>query len=162
MVSGIKSISRLVILVSAILLILLPACGPAQGQTAPPSSGNTTKPQGREGVNLAPMPQPDKGNEKLDTALNQLISAEKQGQAEAFARQRNIRLVDGKVRVHIEAKPGQLDKAANVTAKFGTIEIVSPRSNSVQALVPIASLTALAADDSIRVITIPVSVIPAN
>ncbi|OGO14673.1 MAG: hypothetical protein A2Z02_02950 [Chloroflexi bacterium RBG_16_48_7] len=140
-----------------------PAASSTPQESPPAAADNGTdnvtkpKPQRIEGVNLPPMPYPDKGNPKLNTFLNGLIKAEKQGEAESFARQRNVKLVDGKVRVEVEAMPGQLDAAANATAALGTVEIISLTLNAISAVVPIMNLTALAEEKSIRFIRQPVS-----
>ena len=109
-----------------------------------------------QGEDLSPLlEEPEKGNPKLDSHLNQLIRAERQGEAESFARQSDIELVDGNVRVEIECLPDQVDAAAKEARALGTVEIISRRLNGVQAVVPITSLTTLAEAESIRFIRLP-------
>jgi hypothetical protein len=98
---------------------------------------------------------PKKIDNKLDSQLNQLIEAEKRGEAELYAQQRGIDLVDGSARVSIESVPGRLDDVIKVAAEFGTVEIVAERAENVGALIPIASLTALAQEESIHLIRVP-------
>lgn len=137
------------ILVFTVIALTVLGCAPPQSQTIPPSTDD-------EEPSRLPIDYPDKGNPKLDSALNQLIDAYNQGKAEEFARQRNIKLVDGKVRVEIRAVPGQLDVAANVSASVGTVELISRRSNGIQAVMPITSLTMLAEEESIGFIRDPI------
>lgn len=149
--------------VFVILVLLLTACGqapPEQTTANEPKQVMPTEKPNNQGVNLPPMPQPDKGNPKLDSFLNQLIDAEKRGEAESFSRQRNTELVDGKVRVQIEAELGQLDAAAKAAAAVGTVELIVKDFNHVQAVVPITSLTALANEESIRFIGNPIKSTP--
>jgi hypothetical protein len=106
--------------------------------------------------NLPPSPPPDKGNPKLDTFLNGLIKAEEHGEAESYARQSDVELVDGNVKVTIEAKLGQLDAAVKAASAVGNVELISSDINWVQAVVPINSLTDLAKEESIRLIRNPI------
>lgn len=149
---------RFIQLLTSILLVLFPlvlsaACAPPVGQPTPPASENKE-------TDRPPVDYPDKGNPKLDSFLNQLIAAERRGEAEAFARQRDVQLTDGKVRVEIQAVPGQLDVAANVTASFGTIEVIARVQNAIQAVVPISDLAMLAEKESIQMIREPVRAVP--
>ncbi len=92
---------------------------------------------------------------KLSSALIQLIEAEKQGKAEELARQGDIKLLDGSVRVTIQCLPGQVEAAARTVTAVGIVEIVDTRANSIQAVVPITSLNALAGKRSINFIRLP-------
>ncbi len=67
---------------------------------------------GQDIINPPPSDSLDKGNPKLDSASNQLILAEKRGEANSFAQQSNIRLVDGSGSIIIECVPGYLEAAA--------------------------------------------------
>ena len=145
-----KQLAGLLISVALILPLIVPACASPQNQTVPGSSDN-------RGFNLPPMPDPDKGNPKLDPRLQDLILAEKRGEAESFARQLGVGLMDGRVRVQIESLPGKLDATTNATAAVGTVEIIERDFNHVQAVVPISSLTALAEEESIHLIRIPIT-----
>jgi len=63
---------------------------------------------GKEEQDLPPIELPEKGNPKLDSQLNQLVHAERNGETASFAEQSNIELVDGAVRVIIECVPVSL------------------------------------------------------
>ena len=92
----------------------------------------------------------------LQPLLRQLVEAERRGETESFAQLRGLDLVDGSVRVEIEARPGQLEAAVKATADLGTVEIVAQRREELQALIPITSLTALAKERSIHFIRKPI------
>jgi len=94
-------------------------------------------------------------DDKLGSRLLALIDAEKRGETESFAQSRGIDLVDGSVRVSIKYVSGQLDVAVKVAERFGTVEIVAETIESVLALIPITSLTALAREESISRIREP-------
>ena len=109
---------------------------------------------GWEIINLPSFDRPDKGNPKLDSQLNQLVSAERLGEAESFAEQSNIELIEGSVRVIIECVPDQVDNAMLATQNAGaTIEM--DYDNLLQVVVPINKLTTLTDAESIRFIRLP-------
>ena len=147
----------LLMLVAVLLLaglLSIPAC------TSNPEGTELPSPeQAEEGENIEVLPplldETEKGNPKLSGHLNRLIEAERQGEAESFARQRNIELVDGKVRVVIECLPGQVEAAAEAATKAGA-KLEPSYKNWLPALVPITSLTALAEAESIRLIRLPI------
>jgi len=91
---------------------------------------------------------------KLEGHLNQLIRAEEQGEAEEFARQRVIELVDGSVRVIIECLPGHAEEVARAAGAFGIVELT--HRDLVQAVVPITNLNALDELEGIRFIRLPI------
>ena len=127
-----------VLLVSIGVLVLAPvACTP-----------------GGEITDLPPFDLPDKGNPKLDSQLNQLVSAERRGEAASFAEQSGIELVDGNVRVIIECVPGQLEAAAEAATNAGA-KLETSYDNLLQVVVPITTLTTLADAESIRFIRLP-------
>jgi len=102
-----------------------------------------------------PVPEePEERNPKLDSHLQDLILAERQGEAESFASRRDIELIDGSVRVTIECMPSQVEAAAEAATNAGAKQVRS-RKDLVQAVVPITSLTALAEAESIRFIELP-------
>jgi len=89
---------------------------------------------------------------KLRLGLNQLIDAHERGEAEEWARQSAIKLPGpDSVRVIIWCEPDQAEAVADIAGAFGDVELVGSRG-LVQAVVPIASLTALAEPGSIRYI----------
>ena len=111
---------------------------------------------------LPPTPDEPKTGNKLDSLLMALIDAKKRGEAESFAQSRLIDLVDGSVRVSIKCVPGQLEAAVKAAADFGTVEIVAETIESVRALIPITSFYALAEEESVRFIRVPVKASPAG
>ena len=90
---------------------------------------------------------------KLEGHLNQLIRAEERGEAEEFARQGNIKLLDGSVRVEIECQSGHAEEVARAASTFGIVE--GTYRDVVQAVVPITNLNALDELEGIRFIRMP-------
>ena len=139
---------RLIVVQTIILFILLPLLTTVgcQEQSEPaPTLSPTPNP-------LSPA-LPEKGNPKLDSQLNQLIQAEKLGDAASFAEQSNIELVDGNVRVIAESLPDQVDAAVKAAKALGVVE--TTYRNLLQVVVPITSLTTLANAASIHFIRLP-------
>ena len=139
--------SKIIVAVSgsmALLVLLTAGCGSAAGQTVSPT------------FNV-----PDKGNPKLDSQLDQLVRAEAAGNAEEFARTNNIELENGRVRVIIECIDGQLDAARTATVNAGA-EIETVYNNLIQTSIPVNRITALAAEESIRLIRLPLEPLPAT
>ena len=116
---------------------------------------------GRDVINLPPLDLPDKGHPQLNSQLNQLVRAERNGQAASFAQQSNIDLVDGAVRVIIECVPGQLEAATEAVTNAGA-KLETSYDNLLQVLVPITSLTTLADAASIHLIRLPQYPLPAG
>ena len=142
---------RLIIGISLIISpLLLSSCLAYEGQSA----------SGEEGQDLPPIEVPEKGNPKLDSQLNQLVLAERRGEAASFAEQSNIELVDGAVRVIIECVPGQLEAATEAASALGVVE--TSYRNLLQVVVPITSLTTLADAASIHFIRLPQYSLPAT
>jgi len=136
------------VLLIIILLISLPVVTIVSCQEQPepaPTLSPTPNP-------LSPM-LPDKGNPKLDSQLNQLVSAERRGEAASFAEQSDIELVEGNVRVIVECLPDQIDAAVKAVSALGVVE--TSYRNLLQVVVPITSLTTLADAESIRFIRLP-------
>jgi hypothetical protein len=103
------------------------------------------------GCNSEPVEHP-----KLSSMLNKLVQAEWRGEAEEYARSRNIELLYDdaglvSVRVLIHCSPEKVEEAAEVVETYGTVGVVVSRG--VSAIVPIASLPALADEESIRSIS---------
>lgn len=141
-VRGIVTVITLV--VSGTLLLMAGACTCGEGT-----------------IDLPPSDLPDKGHPKLDSQLNQLVSAEKRGEAASFAEQSGIELVDGGVRVIIECVPGQLEAATEAATDAGA-KLETSHDNLLQVVVPISSLTTLADEPSIRFIRLPQYPLPAT
>ena len=141
-------------LILLITLLSIPACtSNREGTNLPPAD------EAEENIEVLPPLEPlEKGNPKLGSYLWRLIEAEKQGEAESFAKPREIELVDGDVRVTIECLPGQLDAAAEAAIKAGA-KLGKSYKNWLPAFVPITSLEALAEAESIRFIRVPERVV---
>ena len=114
---------------------------------------------GKDINNLPPFDSLGKGHPKLDSQLNQLISAEKRGEAASFAEQSNIDLVDGAVRVIIESVPGQLEVATEAATNAGA-ELETSYNDLLQVVVPVTSLSTLADATSIHFIRLPEYPVP--
>ncbi len=143
----------LVIALLAAVALAAPGCDYSGDETAAAAGENV--------VDLPPMEPPEKGNPKLDSHLNALISAYERGEAEAYAAARDIKLPDGdRVRVRIVCVTGQVQAAVEVAGTLGTVENTSRRRPSIQAVVPIANLTALAEAESILRIRLPSESVP--
>lgn len=111
-------------------------------------------------TNLSSPNSTDEGNPKMDSQLNQLISAETQGEAVSFAEQHGIELVDGNVRVIIECVPGQLEAATEAATNAGA-ELETSYDNLLQVVVPITKLNTLADAASVHFIRLPQQPLPA-
>lgn len=97
---------------------------------------------------------PEKVNPKLDSRLNQLVRAEKLGQAAEFAGRNDIELINGNVRVIIECVPGQSQEASKAVTDAGYI-LESGYGDLLQAVVAVSKLSALAEAVSIKAIRLP-------
>ena len=131
------------LLLVSVLILFPTACTSSQDTVPPPSPS-----------------LPEKGNPKLDSALNQLVSAERRGEAASFAKQTNITLVNGDVRVVIECVPGQLEAATEAATNAGA-KIEADYKDLLQVTVPVASLSTLADAESIHFIRLPQQPLPA-
>ena len=85
--------------------------------------------------------------------VKRLIEAEKRGEAEEFARQRDIKLVDGSVTVIIECEDGKVEDVARGASNYGTI--VLSYKNLLQVVVPITSLRDLAKIPGVHLVRLP-------
>ena len=132
------------LLVSVSVLVLVP--------TACTSSQNI--------MNLPQFDSADKGNPKLDSRLNQLVSAETRGETTLFAEQSNIELVNNDVRVILECVPGQLEAATQAATNVGA-KLEASYDNLLQVVVPITRLSTLADAASIHFIRLPQQPLPA-
>jgi hypothetical protein len=94
--------------------------------------------------NQSHLSDPYAENPKLDSALVQLIQAQKRGEAESFAASGDLKLKDGKVFVTFWPASGQGEVAANAVIDAGG-ELTSDYSEKmVDAWVPITRLETLA------------------
>ena len=104
-------------------------------------------------------------SEKLDSILQQLVEAERRGEAESYADQHRIELVNGSVRVIVECDPDMIEEGTEAARALGIVELeaivredlVYPR---LQVLIPITSLNTLAGEKSITRVELPGRVIP--
>ena len=100
-----------------------------------------------------------KGYPKLESPLDQIVSAEKQGEATQLLRQYGLQASDGRLRVIVETIAGNEAKAADrVQALGGNIE--TSYQNLLQALMPVSSLESLADDVSVKLVRLPLEPIP--
>ena len=106
-----------------------------------------------EELDLPPIELPDKGNPKLDSQLDQLVSAETPKRAASFVQESNIEMVDGNVRVIVECLPGEVDAAVKAAGALGVVE--TSYRNLLQVTVPVSQLTALADTPGIRLVRMP-------
>lgn len=97
-------------------------------------------------------------NSKLEFPLDNLIRAEERGEAEEFALQRHIELIDSNVTVIIECEPGQAEAVAKKASTLGTVEL-SVR-DLVQVVIPITNLIALADIPGVHRVRLPLHPIP--
>jgi len=113
-----------------------------------------------EVVTLPPMELPEKGNPKLDTQLNKLVSAETPEEATSYAQTLNIGLEDGNVRVIVECMPGQVDAAIEAAIALGATIETGIHHDMFQISVPLSSLLALADTPAIRLVRLPIYAVP--
>ena len=136
-----------------ILLVLLPVAIIVSCQQQP-EPAPTLSPI----PNPLPPTSPDKGNPKLESQLNQLIQAEGLGEAASFAAQSNIELIGGSVRVIVESLPEQVEATTKAASALGVVE--TSYGDLLQVLVPVASLTTLADEASVRFVRLPQYPVP--
>jgi len=113
----------------------------------------------QEITNLPSSKLIDEGSPKLDSQLNQMVSAVKRGEAASFAEKSNIDLTNGRIRVVIECAPGQVEAATKAAINAGA-EVETTYENLLQVSVPVTGLTALADAESIRFIRLPQQPVP--
>jgi subtilisin family serine protease len=137
------------IFATAIILILLATALPITDTLAVAGDKPTS--------DLPPLELQHKGNPKLESVLDQLVDAgQTKGPAAlaTFAEQRAIDLVDNRVRVVIEAMPGEVDAAREATIAWGA-DVEASYENLIRVTIPVSALTNLANDPSIRFVRQP-------
>jgi hypothetical protein len=112
-----------------------------------------------EAGDLPPVSSIDKGNPKLDSQLNKLVEAEEQGELISFAEENNIELNGNKVRVIIECVEGQLDAVSGAITENSVI-VETSYKDLLQALVPVSALEKLSEEPGIRLIRMPLELLP--
>jgi subtilisin family serine protease len=113
-------------------------------------------------IDLHSIEKPTKGHPKLESVLSQLAeTAQSKGPAAAaaFARQRDIRLVDNRATVTIEALPGKVDGAMSAAKALGA-RIDASQDNLIRVIVPAIRLTTLANNPAIRLVRLPWKPVP--
>ncbi len=169
LISAIVPIRNLAVLAAeeSISLVRMPLTPvpavPAVAPPPPPPEPSLKPPLPGEGEGALPPiepPPPEKGYPGMDSALSQLVVAEIRGEAASYAKSHGIELINGSVKVIIEAMPGELEAATEAATKAGA-KIWLSYKNLLQATVPIMKLPALAAEESIRFIERPESPVPA-
>ena len=111
-----------------------------------------------EELDISRIELPEKGNPKLDSRLNQLVSANTTRKVESFAQEHNIEMVDDNVRVIVECLPDQIDEAVRAAADSGIVE--TSYRNLLQVVVPVSQLTAVADKPSVRLVRLPSYPVP--
>jgi hypothetical protein len=109
------------------------------------------------------LPYPDiseRQHPKLQSALAQLVAADSIGAASTYAQQSGIDLLDGHVRVVIEATPGEAQAAAAAANALGA-KFESSYADWVQVVAPIAVLTTLADCPGVQFVRLPLTSVPA-
>lgn len=148
MMNQIKTILSVII----ITVLLFGSGFPFGGQPANAADGKEQS--------LSPLVLPDKGNPKLDSQLNQLVSAQAPKRAASFAQASNFEMAGGgDVRVIVESLPDQIDAVAKAAGALGVVE--ASYKNLLQVVVPVTNLTALADTAGIRLVRMPQSPLPA-
>lgn len=108
-------------------------------------------------VELQETERPPAGNPKLDSALNQLLEACRQGGpagAQAFAETRRIVLDDGRVQVEVLIVEGMVDELREAIEAAGG-EYQGHYETLLQALVPLTALESLAQRPDVEMIRLP-------
>ena len=154
------------VLVTIFVLTALTVVSTTGGCKSPKDTTQSNTQPGAGGSNPSlvtslPPPPPKSGHPKLDTQLNDLIEAEKLGNAEAFALENRIELIDGRVEVIVYTDPVQAEAAVEAVKRLGTVRHIWETSpNLISAIVPINNLTTLAEEESIKFIAIPAQSVP--
>jgi hypothetical protein len=97
---------------------------------------------------------PAKGNPKLDSTLNSLVSDSSGEQSGFLTSQEGLSLTENTIRVIIESSLGQSDEILPSLATMGTIE--STYGNDIQMVVPVSNITQLAEISSINKVRVPI------
>jgi hypothetical protein len=113
------------------------------------------------GATPTPYRPPDQENAKLDSQLNQLVTAQAQGEAAAFAERNGIELASGRVTVVIEYWAGQFEAASKAAEDAGA-DVEASYANLLQVSAPIDALIIIAESDSVLFIRLPERPSPAG
>jgi hypothetical protein len=104
-------------------------------------------------------------SEKLSSKLQNLVEAYRRGEAEEYAEQHGIELVDGSVRVSVKCDPDMIEEATEAARALGIVELEAIVSEDIvypylEVLIPIVKLNALAREKSIIRVELPGRVYP--
>ncbi len=147
---------RLARIIPLFLALLLVSCFSAHADEPLPNRPDVSSAQPTE-IDLDVGTLPSKGPPKLESALWQLVEAERQGGAAGLsteAQHWGIALHDGAVRVIIVAKDGQAASAVASARSLGaTVE--TSYDDLVQLVAPVATLERLADDPSVKYVRQP-------
>jgi len=113
-----------------------------------------------EQLDLTEIELPDKGNHKLDSQLNRLVSKADARRSLITVPESSENVTEESVRVILEVLPGQVDAASRAAGNLGVIE--ASYGNLLQVTVPVSRLAALADDPNIRLVRMPQTPIPAT
>jgi len=100
-----------------------------------------------------------KGHPKLDSRLNQLVKAHKDGQVFEYSLVNSIELNNESVRVVVESLQGNTKKAFQAASALGVVE--TSYGNLFQVTLPISQLEVLADNADIRLVRSPLYPLPA-
>jgi len=130
--------------IAALILASLPIMAP----TTIASDGNED--QVPDGL-LIELPK--KGNPKLDSQLNQMVSAQNELQLSLMARESSVQLEENSVRVIIECLPGQVGTVIQAAGNFGVVE--TSYGDSLQVMIPVSQLISMADNPGIQLVRLP-------
>jgi hypothetical protein len=104
-----------------------------------------------DGISLAELPA--KENPKLDSQLNQMVASQNQRQMAVMAQENSFELVEDNIRVIVECLPGQVSSIVQAASDLGIVE--TSHRDSLQVVVPVSRLTALADTPGIQLVRMP-------
>ncbi|MFC1990420.1 Ig-like domain-containing protein, partial [Chloroflexota bacterium] len=109
-------------------------------------------------LDLPEIELPDKGNPKLDSQLNRLVSAATTRRSFSAAQESSIEAAGDSVRVIVECLPDQIDAAFQTANASGIVE--TSYGNLLQVMAPVSQLAALADTPGIRLVRMPLEPVP--
>ena len=147
---------RLVAVLVVVLVVAVLVAGGPPAQAVAPNEQAVEE----DGPDVEPGERPSVGNPKLDHQLAVLARAQSTRRARAaMAEAHGLDMVDGNVRVVVEAGEADLRATrAAVAAAGGKVE--AEYADLIQALVPVSTLEALAADPAVHYVRPPFSSTP--
>ncbi len=153
-------ITRVSIFLLCLLMTAILAASLVQKAPFPLQAQDTPAADQTGAFALGSPQRPDKQHSKLDSQLQQMVEASARGQGAAFAQQHGIDTpANDKVRVVIETLPGRTEELIGKANPLGAL-VEATYENLVQAIVPLGMLNALAADDAVGLVRLPLKPIP--